>query len=119
LAIDPNGVMPLQNIAIVYQYKKEYQHAIEAYEKLAELDKNNPEVYYGMGQAYAGGLMDMEKGLQNLCKAYNLYVDQKSPYRTDAETMITAIYAVMKKDGKEDVFNKILKENGISPDFKK
>src|SRR5450432_1148778 len=102
--IDPKGLMPLQNIAVVYQYKKEYQHAIDAYLKLAELDKNNPEIYFGIGQIYAGYLSDFEKGLDNMCMAYNLYTEQKSPYRTDAEKLIKYIYAEMKKQAKEDVF---------------
>ena len=114
LEIDPNGLMPLQNIAIAYQYKKEYYKAIEAYEKLAEIDENNPEVYYGIGQVYALHLNDFEKGLDNMCKAYNLYIEQGSPYRVDAEKMIQYIYAEMKKQGKEEEFNNILKANNIS-----
>jgi tetratricopeptide (TPR) repeat protein len=114
LEIDPKGLMPLQNIAIVYQYKKEYQLAIEAYEKLAAIDKNNPEIYYGIGQILAIKLLDYEKGLDNMCKAYNLYIEQKSPYRTDAEKLISTIFAEMKKQGKEEKFYEILKENNIS-----
>jgi tetratricopeptide (TPR) repeat protein len=114
LEIDPNGLMPLQNIALVYQFKKEYAKAIEAYEKLAEIDRNNPEVYYGIGTVYATNLNEYEKGLENMCKAYNLYIEQKSPYRADAEKMINIIYSQMKKQGKEEEFNTILKENNIS-----
>lgn len=114
LEIDPNGLMPLQNIAIVYQYKKEYQNAIKAYEKLATIDKNNPEIYYGIGNVYATKLNDFEKGLENMCKAYNMYIEQKSPYRADAEKIINIIYSEMKKQGKEERFNQILKANKIS-----
>ena len=114
LTIDPNGVMPLQNIAIVYQYKKEYLKAISAYERLALLDANNPEVFYGIGQIYAMNLKDYEKGLPSLCKAYNIYSEQKSPYRTDAEKIISIIYSEMKKQGQEERFNQILKDFKIS-----
>jgi tetratricopeptide (TPR) repeat protein len=114
LEIDPNGLMPLQNIAVVYQYKKEYQQAINTYEKLALLDKNNPEVFYGMGQVYALNLNEYEKGLENICKAYNIYTELKSPYRTDAQKIIQIIYATMKKQGKEDKFMEILKSNNIT-----
>ncbi|MES1182156.1 MAG: tetratricopeptide repeat protein, partial [Flavobacterium sp.] len=114
LQIDPNGLMPLQNIAIVYQYKKQYPEAISAYEKLAVLDKNNPEVFYGIGQVYALNMNEYEKGLDYICKAYNLYIEQKSPYRTDAEKIIQMIYAEMKKQGKEDKFREILKANNIT-----
>ncbi|HQF48301.1 MAG TPA: tetratricopeptide repeat protein [Flavobacterium alvei] len=114
LKIDPKGLMPLQNIALVYQYKGQYDKSIEAYGKLAELDKNNPEVYYGIGNVYATNLKDYEKGLDNMCKAYNLYVYLKSPYRTDAEKMISIIHKEMKEQGKEEKFNQILKDNNIS-----
>jgi tetratricopeptide (TPR) repeat protein len=113
LEIDPKGLMPLQNIAIVYQYKKEFKKAIEAYERLAAIDNNNPEVFYGIGNIYANYLFDYEKGLSNMCKAYNLYIEQKSPYRTDAEKVISIIYNEMKKQGKEARFSEILKENNI------
>jgi tetratricopeptide (TPR) repeat protein len=114
LELDPKGLMPLQNIAIVYQYKKEYNKAIDAYSKLAELDKNNPEIYYGIGNVYATNLQDYEKGLENMCKAYNMYVYLKSPYRTHAEKIISLIYVEMKKQGKEEKFNQILKDNNIT-----
>lgn len=114
LEIDPNGLMPLQNIALVYQYKKQYDKAIEAYGKLAEIDKNNPEIYYGIGNVYTTNLQDYEKGLENMCKAYNMYVYLKSPYRTDAEKLISIIYVEMKKQGKEEKFNQILKDNNIT-----
>jgi len=114
LNLDPLGQMPLMNIAVAYKYQKEYTKAISAYERLAELDPKNPEVFYGIGQIYSEGLNDPENALQNMCKAYTLYVIQKSPYRTDAEKMIGIIYAEMKKQGKEERFNAILKENKIN-----
>jgi tetratricopeptide (TPR) repeat protein len=113
LEIDPQGTMPLQNLAVAYQYKKEYQNAIDAYEKLADINPDNPEIYYGIGQIYTSNLNDLEQGLNNMCKAYNLYVEQKSPYRTDAEKIINLIFSEMKKQGKEETFYKILKENKI------
>jgi tetratricopeptide (TPR) repeat protein len=114
LEIDSTGMMPLQNIAIVYQYKQEYVKAVEAYERMAILDKDNPEIYYGIGQIYASYLPDKEKALTNMCKAYQIYTAQKSPYRTDAEKLINMLYVEMKKQGKETRFREILKENNIS-----
>lgn len=115
LEIDPNGMMPLQNLGVVYIYKKQYKKAINAYERLAKIDPNNPEVYYGIGNVYVSHLNEYEKGLDNLCKAYNIYVEQKSPYRSDAEKLIQIVYNEMKKQGKEELFNTILKKNNISP----
>jgi len=114
LKIDPNGKTPLQNIAVVYVYTKEFDKAIKAYERLAKIDKNNPEVFYGIGFVSYRHKNDYEKGLQNMCKAYNLYIEQKSPYRTDAEKVINLIYVEMKKNGKENRFKEILKENNIN-----
>jgi tetratricopeptide (TPR) repeat protein len=114
LEIDPLGEMPLQNIAVAYTYKKDYPEAIKAYEKLAEVNKDNAEVYYGLGRLYTFNLKDYEKGLDNMCKAYNLYIAQKSPYRTDAEKNIQAIYTELKAQKQEDKFYEILKANNIS-----
>ena len=114
LSIDPKGPMPLQNIAVVYEFKKQYDDAIKAYERLVSVDSTNPESYFGLGKIYSAYLKEYEKGLDNFCKAYNLYIQLKSPYRTDAEKMINFIYSEMKKEGKEKRVIEILKENHIS-----
>ncbi len=59
-------------------------------------------------------LQDFEKGLDNMCKAYVIYTQQKSPYRTDAEKVIAYIYSEMKKQNKTDKFNEVLKANNIN-----
>ena len=59
-------------------------------------------------------LKEYEKGLDNICKAYNLYIVQKSPYRTDAELLISQLFKEMKNAGKETTFDEILKKNNIS-----
>jgi tetratricopeptide (TPR) repeat protein len=114
LKIDPNGTMPLLNIAVAYLYNKEYKKAVKSYEKLAKLEPNNPEVFYGIGNIYAQYLFDFEKALDNLCQAYNIYVRTKSPYRTDAEKLIQYVYSELKKEGKEAIFEEILKKHNIS-----
>lgn len=116
LAVDSTGLLPWQNIAVVYEYKKDYKSAIEAYNRLALLSKDNPEIYYGIGRIYAVYLADPEKGLDNICKAYKLYTQQRSPYRSDAEQLMGYIYAEMKKQGNEKKFDEILKANNISRD---
>ena len=117
LELDPLGLMPLLNIAVAYKYNKEYEKSISAYERLAELDNKNPEVFYGLGLIYAFNLNNSEKGLENLCVAYNLYIAQKSPYRTDAEKIINLIYQDMKKNGKIDTFKEVLHKNNININF--
>lgn len=113
LNIDPNNEIPLQNLAVVYIHIERYEEAIKTYEKMALLSPNNPEVFYGLGHVYANFLNENEKGLDNICKAYNLYTQQKSPYRTDAESIMSAVYHKMKKAGKEKKFYSILKDNNI------
>ena len=114
LKLDPKGSMPLHNIPIVYSYMGQYESAIAAYEKILKIDPNDPEIYYGIGQIYYEYLKDYEQSLECMCKAYNLYVAMKSPYRTDAERIISAIYTQMKNAKQEDLFNEILKKNNIT-----
>ena len=114
LAIDPKGKMPLQNIAITYVYKKEYQKAIDAYSDFDKVHPGDPEVYYGIGQIYYEYLKDNEKALDYICKAYTIYTAEKSPYRSDAETIIGYIYKKMKEENKLDKFKEILKNNKLN-----
>ena len=114
IKLDPTGITAFQNISLAYVGKKNYKKAIESYNELSKLDRNNPEVYYGIGVIYYENLIDYEKALDNMCKAYNLYIEQNSPYRTDAEKVIQGIYSELKKQGKEAIFDKILETNNIS-----
>ncbi len=110
LEIDPNGKMPLQNMAYAYVHKKEYQKAIDSYLALDKVHPGDAEVYYGIGQVYYDNIKDNEKALDYMAQAYNIYTDQKSPYRTDAETIIVYIYKKMKDEGKADRFKEILQK---------
>jgi len=114
LKIDPKGKTPLQNLPVVYQLLKKPDEAIDTYNKLLEYYPGDPEVYYGLAIVYYNNKKDMEKALDNMCKAYNIYGDARSPYRSDAEKVINMIYAQMKKDNKEEAFQRILKENKIT-----
>lgn len=114
IKLDPKGVTAYQNISFAYVGKKNYKKAIESYKELSKLDDKNPEVYYGMGLIYHNNLADNEMALDNMCKAYNLYSDQNSPYRTDAQKVIQSLYSDLKKEGKEATFDKILAANNIS-----
>jgi tetratricopeptide (TPR) repeat protein len=115
LKVDPAGKTPLQNLAVVYQMQKRDDEAIATYKEIVKYYAGDPEIYYGIGMVYYNNKKDWENALDNMCKAYNIYVEQKSPYRSDAETVINLIYKEMKKENKEDKFNKILKDNNIRP----
>lgn len=114
IELDPNHAFPIQNLAVAYTYKKEYQKAIDTFELLKKLDSENPEIYYGIGQIYFQYLKEYEKGLDYMCKAFNLYIKNNSPYRADAENIIRYNFTEMKKLGKEDKFYEILKANNIN-----
>lgn len=114
LSIDPKGKTALQNLPVVYLYEKKNDEAIQAYKNILQYYPDDPEAYYGVALVYFQNKDDMENALINACKAYNRYVELKSPYRSDAEKLINNIYSQMKKDGHEELFNKILKENHIS-----
>ena len=113
LQINPYGAMPLQNIAVAYIHQKNYTAAIEAYEKFADIYPNNPETFYCLGHLYIVDLKEYEKGLDYMCKAYNKYIENNSPYRSDAETVISVAYQAMKKNNQEEKFMEILKKNNI------
>jgi tetratricopeptide (TPR) repeat protein len=118
LKLEPTGKTALQNIAVAYGYLNKYDEAIASYNEILKYYPKDPEVYYGIGSIYFMKLKNNEKGLDNMCKAYIIYVQEKSAYRSDAEKIISMIYSAMKKDKKEDLFNKILKDNGIDPTVK-
>lgn len=113
LLLDPYGKMPLQNIAVVYEFKGEYQKAIQSYERLGKVHPGNPEVYYGIARVYFYYLNDNELALSNLCKAYLLYIEEKSPYRSDAEEIMGEIFTKMEKQGQQKTFYQILERNDI------
>ncbi len=114
LKIDPKGVLPMHNIPVVYEFLKKYDKALEAYQNIAKIDKEDPETFFGAGRVYFVHKDDMPNALDNMCKAYNLYIKQKSAYRVDAQKFIQLIYTKMKEQNKIDDFNRILQENNIS-----
>ena len=113
LEIDPKGKVPLQNLAITYVYKEKYKKAIKTFEKIAEYYPGDPEIFYGIGQIYYEYLDEYEKGLDNICQAYKIYVKQNSPYRTDAEQIISLIYQKMKAQDNLDKFDSIMEKHQI------
>ncbi len=114
LKVDPMGHMALQNLPVVYTLQEKLDEAIQAYLDLLKAYPGDPEVYYGIGTIYLNGKKDPEAALDYLCKAYVIYVNEKSPYRSDAEKLISFIYQDMKKNGKEAKFDQILKDNNIN-----
>ena len=114
LSIDPYGKMPLQNIAVVYIYSEKFEKAKFAYEKFMKVYPDYVEPVYGLANLHIAHLKNYEIGLDYACKAFVSYVESNSPYRSDAEQLIKIAYQELKKQGKENRFNEILKENNIN-----
>jgi tetratricopeptide (TPR) repeat protein len=114
LAVSPKGRTPLQNIPVIYELKKDYVKALVSYKKLLQHFPDDAEAYYGMGRISIIYTDELENGVDYMCKAYTIYVKEKSPYSNDAEKNLAYAYKKMKEQGKEEVFLKILEKNNIS-----
>lgn len=115
LEIDPDGKIPLINLGIAYSLNNQIDEAIKVYELLIEKDPNDPEGYYGLGQILYQ--KDNYKGLENFCKSYNLYVEQKSIHRNEVGAIIYEIYLHLKEINKLDVFKEILEKHHIDFEY--
>ena len=112
LEIQPGGKVPLMNIPVAYQYLKDYKKAIAGYKNFIAVFPNDPEGYYGISRIYfMDG--DYENALENMCKAYFMYQELKSPYIRDAEQNIALFYDELKKKDKLDIFEKVAKKYNI------
>lgn len=112
LALDPKGKMPLMNIAVAYQLDNDIDNAKKAYEKYGEFYQDDPEVFYGLGRMYFIE-KDYEPALENMIKAYQLYLDMESPYNIDAQKHIVMIYNHMKENGTLEKFRDIAKKYNL------
>jgi len=112
LEIFPEGDFALMNIGVVYSLKEDYKTAITFYEKLIQYQPDNAEGYFGAGKSYFV-LKDDVKALNNILIAHRIYIQSKSDYTKDSETILGAIYQRMKADNKEDLFKKIAADNNV------
>jgi tetratricopeptide (TPR) repeat protein len=115
LKIDPKGLTPLHNLPVVYEYLKDYDKAIETYKEIEKIYPNDPEAFFGAGRIFVAYKKEYENGLDKMCVAYNLYTKMNSPYRVDAEKVISIIFSELKKQDKEALFYAILKTHNITP----
>lgn len=113
LSIQPSGKTALQNIAVVYMHQGKADQAINAYADIQKFYPGDPEAYYGISIVYLESKKNLHLALDYMCKAYNQYIELKSPYRSDAEKVINIIYKKMAEDKKEEDFKRILAENNI------
>lgn len=112
LCIDSTGLLPLQNMAFVYRIQKNYRAATDTYLQMAKLSPDNPEAYYGLAVVQYNA-EEYESGLINACRAYKLYLNSHSPYRVDAENLISQFYDEMSANNQSDDFRRIMKEHNM------
>ncbi|AZQ43229.1 tetratricopeptide repeat protein [Nonlabens ponticola] len=113
LKIDPKGKMPLQNLPIAYRLNDDVKNAIKTYEKLIKHYPEDPEGYFGLAQC---GLMtkNYELAADNIFPAYKMYAEVNSPYKQDAEIVLSEVYQGMKANDNLDKFRKIAKKHDIT-----
>lgn len=112
LDIYPEGDFALMNIGTIYSKKSDFKTAIENYEKLIKFQPKNAEGYFGAGKNYFL-LNNYEKALNNIFIAHRIYTEEKSEYVKDTEQIIGMMYQHLKKENKEEIFNKIAEKNNI------
>jgi len=112
LNVYPEGDLALMNIGVIYTSVGEYEISNKYYTRLAALYPSNPEGFFGLAKNYIL-LGKLEKGLENISIAYNIYKKTKSDYIKDAEKIIEIIRQMMKKNKQEDEFKKLAKKYGL------
>ena len=100
------------NIAVAYQLDNNLDSAIEAYENYKAFYPKAPEGFDGLGRIQYFQ-KSFEPALENMIKAYFLYVEMDSPYNIDAQKHIGFIYQEMRSLGQLEAFKRITKENNL------
>lgn len=112
LEIDPKGKMPLVNMAYAFEFMEEYEKAIESMDNYIRIYPNEAEGFYGRGRLY-----HLKKNyplaLDDMMKAYLIYIEAQSPYARDAEQNIATFYNELKETGNLEIFEKAAKKHNI------
>ncbi|WP_165917345.1 tetratricopeptide repeat protein [Flaviaesturariibacter aridisoli] len=116
IKVDSMGRTPLMNLPVALGLLGRADEAVAAYQLLLSRYPGDPEAYYGIGQILLTIKKDYPAALDNLCQAYLLYIKMKSPYRSDAESLISQAYRSMKSAGQEAEFDRILARYQLTPD---
>jgi len=101
------------NLPIAQSYLKQYDDAIDSYNKLIEIYPEDPEGYYGISRIYIE-TKAYEKALDNAMKSFIMYKELESPYHQDAQNVIIILYKTMKENDMMDTFKKMAKKYGIN-----
>lgn len=118
LAVKPDNTVALQNLALAYNLKGETEKAMDLYEELISIAPQNPEGYFGLGSIYYT-LEQPEKAISYLETAENLYVQESSPYATDAQYYLGFSYFMLEdcansKRYFEAIYDQFSNDGGIN-----
>lgn len=90
LSRNPNGFNANQNLAVVAELRKNYEKAIVYYNKLMEIETENPEGYYGLARMQFT-LGRLNEAFKNGKLAEKYYKQIKSPYIGDCYYILCII----------------------------
>ncbi len=117
LAIFPEGDFALVNIGVVYTLQNNLDKALSTYQTILRLYPNDPEGPFGVGKTFF--LQEKyEDALPMICKAFRMYLSEKSDYAADAESIIGLLHEKLKEAGKEEFFNNTMKKYNIEFNIK-
>lgn len=91
ISIYPDGITAHQNLAIIHTLQNNKDSIVYEYEKIIEIDSNNPEGYFGLGNYYMN-LYKFELAINYALKALEIYKENKSDYISDAQHLVGLIY---------------------------
>lgn len=118
LVVKPDNTVALQNLGLAYNLQGETQKAIETYETLTKIAPENPEGYFGLGSIYYR-LEQPEKAISYLKTAEKLYIQESSPYVTDAQYYLGFSYFTLQdctnaKKYFEPIYNQFSNDGGVN-----
>jgi tetratricopeptide (TPR) repeat protein len=92
--LDPTSVQAHFQLGLVYVKQKEYNKAIETYQKVAEMDPQFPDIYFNLGYVYA-----MSKDYPKAEEMYTRVVKLSPSYLDEA---LFNLGMVQKRQGKQE-----------------
>jgi serine/threonine protein kinase len=112
IKLDPGNVLNHSQLGHVYVKLKDFPKAIEAYQKVSEIDPQSPEAYFNMGYVYA-----IMKNYTSAEKMYSRVVDMSPSYLDEA---LFNLAIVQDKLGKrEQGIENLEKAVRVNPDNEK
>jgi len=100
------------NIAVAYNYKKEFNNSEYWYQKLISINGQDPEGHYGIALSFVYQ-NKIGEALQSIVQAHKLYQEVGSPYVSDAEKVMKYIEKLFEEADRLPEFKSTLKENNI------